>query len=312
MLATTGTRRLAASKSSSVTGWPARRDMAIRCTMALVLHPMAMAQAMPFSKLARVSILAGVRSSHTISTMRRPHSALMRTWLASAAGMLEAPGSEKPTASAMPIMVAAVPMVMQVPWLRAMPASISCQAWSLNCPARRWSQILEGVRARAQHLPPPVAAQHGAGRQVDERQAHAERAHRETRRGLVAAAHQHGAVDGMAAQQLFGFHRQEVAVEHGRRLDHALGQRDRRQLQRKAARLEDAALDVVHALLEVRMALVGIAPRVDDGDDRFADPVGGRVAHLHHARAVAEGAEVVGCEPAGAAQGVVGALHRRD
>jgi hypothetical protein len=43
----------------------------------------------------------------------------------------------------MPIMVAAVPMVMQVPWLRAMPASISCQAWSDRRPARRSSQYLK-------------------------------------------------------------------------------------------------------------------------------------------------------------------------
>src|SRR5256885_10524383 len=61
---------------------------------------------MPFSKCARVSMRAGVRSSHTICTMRRPQSVLMRMWVASAAGMDEAPGSARPTASAMPIMVA--------------------------------------------------------------------------------------------------------------------------------------------------------------------------------------------------------------
>jgi hypothetical protein len=75
--------------------------------------------------------------------MRRPHSALMRMWFASAAGIDDAPGRVKPTASAMPIIVAAVPIVMQVPWLRAMPASISCQAWSERRPARRSSQYLK-------------------------------------------------------------------------------------------------------------------------------------------------------------------------
>ena len=60
-------------------------------------------------------IFFGVRSSHTISTMRRPVSALMRMWLASAAGIDEAPGRVMPSVSAMAIMVAAVPMVMQVP-----------------------------------------------------------------------------------------------------------------------------------------------------------------------------------------------------
>ena len=57
--------------------------------------------------------------------------------------ILLAPGSVRPTASAMPIIVAAVPMVMQVPWLRAMPASISAQALAGRRPARRSSQYLK-------------------------------------------------------------------------------------------------------------------------------------------------------------------------
>src|SRR2546427_11263485 len=36
----------------------------------------------------------------------------------------------------------------------------------------------------------------------------------------------------------------------------------------RSARLQHAALDVFHALPEVGMALVGIAPGVDDGDHR--------------------------------------------
>ena len=36
-------------------------------------------------------------------------------WLASAAGIEEAPGSVRPMASAIAVMVLAVPMVMQVP-----------------------------------------------------------------------------------------------------------------------------------------------------------------------------------------------------
>ena len=43
--------------------------------IALVLQPIAIAQAMPFSKFTRVSIFAGVRSSQTISTMRIHHQA---------------------------------------------------------------------------------------------------------------------------------------------------------------------------------------------------------------------------------------------
>ena len=83
--------------------------------MALVEQPIAIATVMAFRNASRVRILAGVRSSHTISTMRRPHSEAMRMWLASAAGIEEAPGSVMPIASAIAIIVAAVPMVMQVP-----------------------------------------------------------------------------------------------------------------------------------------------------------------------------------------------------
>ena len=49
----------------------------------------------------------------------------MRGCAESAAGIEEAPGKVKPSASARVIMVAAVPMVMQVPAERAMPASMS-------------------------------------------------------------------------------------------------------------------------------------------------------------------------------------------
>ncbi len=83
--------------------------------MALVEQPVAMATVTAFSTAARVMILSGVRSSHTISTARRPQWVDMRWWLASAAGMDEAPGSDRPIASAIAVMVLAVPMVMQWP-----------------------------------------------------------------------------------------------------------------------------------------------------------------------------------------------------
>jgi hypothetical protein len=94
---------------------PARRAMAMTWMMALVEQPMAMATVMPFSKASRVSMSVGFRSSHTMSTMRRPAAAHMRLWLASGAGIAEAPGRVMPMASAMAVMVEAVPMVMQTP-----------------------------------------------------------------------------------------------------------------------------------------------------------------------------------------------------
>ncbi|KAG1386452.1 hypothetical protein G6F58_013835 [Rhizopus delemar] len=74
-----------------------------------------MATLMAFLNDARLRMRLGVRSSHTMSTTRRPHSADMRMWLTSAAGIDEAPGRVMPMASAMAVMVLAVPIVMQVP-----------------------------------------------------------------------------------------------------------------------------------------------------------------------------------------------------
>src|SRR5215467_14238986 len=104
--------------------------------MALVEPPIAMCTLIALSKAGGVRIRSGVSSSHTMSTMRRPAAAHMRGWLESAAGIDDAPGSVKPSASAIAIMVAAVPITMQVPNERAMPLSISFHCSSLMVPAR--------------------------------------------------------------------------------------------------------------------------------------------------------------------------------
>jgi hypothetical protein len=73
----------------------------------------------------------------------------------------------------------------------------------------------------------------------------------------------------MAAQQLLRLHRQEIAIEHGRRLDERLGQRHRRQLDRKAAGLQHAALDVLararrcawQALISLQVLMMPITGR---------------------------------------------------
>ena len=98
---------------------------------------------MALSKPAGVRMRAGVRSSHTMSTMRRPDAAHMRVWLESTAGIEEAPGSARPSASVIAIMVAAVPITMQVPNEREMPPSISSQSFSEMLPARFSSQYFQ-------------------------------------------------------------------------------------------------------------------------------------------------------------------------
>ena len=117
--------------------------------------------------------------------------------------------------------------------------------------------------------------------------------------------------NGCAADHLLGLHRQHVAVEHGGRLGEALVDRERGQLDGEAAGLEDAALHVLRPLAEVRVARVDLGPGVEHADDRLAHEVLLGEAELHHPRAVAEAAEVVGREPAGAAQLVYGALLAR-
>ena len=113
--AITGVVRPIRSRSPSPSGTPARRAIAIRWMIALVEQPIAIATVTAFSTAARVTMRSGVRSSHTISTMRRPQAALIRWWPASGAGIDEAPGSVRPIASAMAVIVLAVPIVMQCP-----------------------------------------------------------------------------------------------------------------------------------------------------------------------------------------------------
>ena len=207
-----------------------------------------------------------------------------------------------PIASAMLIMVAAVPIVMQVPNERAMPFSISDQSSSLMRPARFSSQYFQTSEPEPSCWPLPVAAQHRARPAEDGRQPHGDGAHQQAGRGLVAAAEQDRAVDRMGAQQLLGLHGEEVAIQHGGRLDERLGQRDGRQLQRKAAGLQHAALHVLGAGAQMGVAGVDVAPGVDDADHRLAAPVLRVVADLAQPRAMAERAQVLHPEPAMAAQ----------
>ena len=101
-----------------------------------------MSVTMAFLNDAPVMMSEGFRSSHTMSTMRRPQRDAMCACVASTAGMDDAPGSVSPSTSVSDIMVAAVPIVMQVPGERAMPCSISSHCSSLTLPARRSAQYL--------------------------------------------------------------------------------------------------------------------------------------------------------------------------
>ena len=227
----------------------------------------------------------------------------MRGCPASAAGSDDAPGSVSPRASAMrhhggrSAHGHARAERTRDAVLDIGPVRLGDRAGALLVP------VLPSVRAGAQRLPAPVAAQHRA-RRGDRSPAAPWRLRPMINPGVVLSQppRQYRAVDGMRAQQFLGLHRQEVAVEHGRWLDERFGQRDRRQLQRKAARLQHAALHVFGARAQVRVAGVDVAPRVDDADHGLAAPILGIVADLAQSRAMPERAQVLGPEPAMAAQ----------
>ena len=83
--------------------------------MALVDPPSAIAAVTAFSKASVVRMSRGFRSSHTISTIRRPLAVASRECAESAAGIDDAPGSVRPSASTAAAIVDAVPIVMHVP-----------------------------------------------------------------------------------------------------------------------------------------------------------------------------------------------------
>ena len=119
---------------------PARRAMATTWMMALVEPPIAMCTLMALSKRAAVRILSRRQVvPHHLDDAPAGDRAHAR--VAGVGRRIEdAPGSVMPIASAIAIMVAAVPIVMQVPNERAMPFSISFQSSSVMLPARFSSQ----------------------------------------------------------------------------------------------------------------------------------------------------------------------------
>ncbi len=82
----------------------------------------------------------GLKSSQTIATARAPQSAAIRMWAESAAGIDDAPGSVKPSASTIDVIVEAVPMALQMPNERVIRLSRSIQSSAPIAPARSSSQ----------------------------------------------------------------------------------------------------------------------------------------------------------------------------
>src|SRR5260370_32791667 len=82
---------------------------------ALVEPPIAELTTMAFSNAARVNTCDGLRSSHTISTLRFPVRYAISWRSRCGAGIAAQPGRLMPSASASEFMVVAVPIVLQWP-----------------------------------------------------------------------------------------------------------------------------------------------------------------------------------------------------
>ena len=99
-------------------------------------------------------IFEGLRSSRTISMMRRPDISASAIRRESAAGIAALPGSVMPSASAIEAIVDAVPITMQCPAERERHASISQNSSSLSRPGPALGPEAPVVGARADVLGP--------------------------------------------------------------------------------------------------------------------------------------------------------------
>ena len=100
----------------------------------------------------------------------------------------------------------------------------------------------------------------------------------------------HGSVEGVGAQYLLGVHREQVPVQHRRRLLEGLRERGHGHLDGVPAGLPDASLDRLGTLAQVHMAGIDVAPGVEYPDEGLAGELLGTDAELAGTRAVAEGA----------------------
>ena len=114
-LARNGTLRESSSKRSSGRSKPSRPAIAGRWMTAFVEPPSAFSVAIALWKASGVRIWDSRRSSCTICTMRRPVMWASARRRESAAGIAAAPVSVVPSASAIDVIVLAVPIVLQWP-----------------------------------------------------------------------------------------------------------------------------------------------------------------------------------------------------
>ena len=124
------------------------------------------------------------------------------------------------------------------------------------------------VGARAEPLAAPAPGAHRPRHHAQRREIGGDRRHQMAGDGLVAAARENHRVHRLGADHLLRLHREQVAVEHRGGREQDLGERRRRERQRKPAGLEHAALHRGDDGRHVAMAGGVVARGVGDADDR--------------------------------------------
>src|ERR1051325_384134 len=83
--------------------------------------------------------------------------------------------------------------------------------------------ILPNVAATSQNFAVPVSAKHWSRRQIDRWEVHTDRAHQQSWRRFVAAAHQNHSIDWLGSNELFRLHREKVPIHHRTRFHVGFG-----------------------------------------------------------------------------------------
>ena len=288
---------------------PTRPAIAFRWITALVEPPIAALTRIAFSNASRVRIFDSFRSSRTMSTMRMPDRCASTRRRASTAGMAALCGRLVPSASAMQAIVDAVPIVLQVPAERDIPASAARNSLSFSVPALTCSDNCHTAVPEPMSLPlclplsigPPVTTMAGTSTLAAPI----------SRAGVVLSQPTSSTTPSIGLPRIDSstsmLARLRVSMAVGRRLDSPLEKTGK--LHREATGFEDAALDVLRELAEVGVAGRQLGPRVADPDDGLAlEFVVGDALVLHPAP-VHESVLVGGTEPVGRSELEGGCRH---
>ena len=135
-----------------------------------------------------------------------------------------------------------------------------------------------------------MGIEHRTGWKENTRDIGAQSAHEHRRNRLIAPPHQNRSIDGVAPQDLFGLHRQQVAIEHGGGFHKHFAQAHDRDFHWKSSGLEHPAFDLLNPLAEMRVAGIHLAPGIEHTDDRFVLEVLVVEPHPFESRSVSEAA----------------------